>query len=1713
MSSTDPFASPLEESSGAQVATTEAPAALELREGDVVNNRYRVLRKLGHGGMGAVHLVQDTWREDQSLALKRVRKDRLDARTISILRNEFLALAPLHHPNLAQVFDFEVDLQTQDYFFTSEYVDGAQLLRAARDFRIGREKDFHRFLDVVVQTLRALEFIHSRGLVHGDIKPENILICGSLCEHKDETSPVVEPPPLVKMIDFGLTKREKEFGGKRIVGTTYYIAPETILGSQVDRRTDLYSLGIVLYHMATRKLPFTGDNNLTVLRGHIEKPPAPPSTVDPAIPEPLSRIILKLLEKQPVNRYGSALEVIDAINSAFGTDFEIETPETRLSYVRSTSFIARENEMGALGALFESVYRLERAPEVDEDLNLPADVRMPTTTSEEHTPPPGRMILIRGETGIGKRRLLSEFRRFVQTRGVHYIEVNCGSGGDGARRGFGELIQAQIGVLSARVPEEAPDPTRLGEFITRIEKDSVMPLSMRPAVEKIAKKFLKLCRITPLVLSFIDLHRADAVLLEFLKALVERISAGKAEDAQIMIVATAEDDESDDSRLRPFFSATKLHTFMREVHLPRLSIDEVGRMVTSMFGDVVDEGVAALAERLARLAHHESDGNPGMVVDILDGLTTTNRLARNAAGWTCEKIEEDSIFAKVRSDLKERIQLLPAPARKLARALALLDGEGEVEIMYRLADLAPGQNIDALLALRKARLIREESGGDGPSVFRFRHRSVLEHFYGEIPASERPAQHLRAGQVLEEILKSSGRSDARRVAYHYIRAGNAEAALRYGRAAAQEYAAAYQCRKAIELYREIRPFIPAGRPELSREFERAVAQLHLHMGEYRAAVEILRLQVGENGGGTAQPSEKLSAGEQALIRVELGNALCRLGMFREASNTYHEGFRLLKKGGNAPELAAVLLGFGDLFYRKGNFAESLRYCERVLGWEKNLKGTSLETRLYLLLADNHFRLDNKEIAVRYCQKGLELLGSERNIDHMALILFYLGKFYTYKGKFQNALQHLQQCAMVNGRIGAIDRQADCLREIGGNHLHLDNPVEAQTHLSQAISLYQRTQNTVGLVEALNLRAEAHRILGRYEDAQKDLQSVLQINAGIGNAANTLDGFLTCARISIDRGQLGPAQRYIDDAEKSRDELLDDRVPLKLLTLRCVTATLRGDFAEALDLSARGLLAGREIGNRMRLGAHLDAVVRLYLALGKPAEARRNLLALLDIAKRYELPVVEGRAYLLEGMLHFADGQPEEAAKSFDRSLNLLRDERSERDLIQVYLEYGRLQLALRNHEQAYILCEEGLYLAKKLNLVQAKCRLYHLMGCIETALPEGVFARAAGYLLSAERYARGGPFPDLLLQIQVDMGRFYLDASRFTNADRALTSALALQRDILERIPEDFSENYTAKIRGRGTARSKGQEPKLEDLQREVKHLSEAEQRTEAVKYPARVPDSDRYFGLVGGSSAMRGLYQSLAALPTGAPWIWIWGPSGSGRTETARAIHRQSVPDREALWVFEADKFQTVEMESFFRELARTRGADPAGPPPVGSKGTAVPTIPGRYSLIISDAARLSREIQKGLLAKVEEESGRSDGMRVLAILDRPPDQYRKPSGAEPGKEPGNDAARGGQIIRELLAKEFAVVRVPTLGERTDDVPALIDHFLQGGRRSPKDPLPRFTPEGMDLLKKHPYHEGLSELKDLCEKFRRLGGGGPALGPEALRSILSPTLRIVRKR
>jgi serine/threonine-protein kinase len=146
-----------------------------------INDRYLIRKTLGRGGMGEVLLVEDSWNRYEPQALKKMRRDNLNTCEVNNLRREFLSASHLFHPNLAKADAFGLDWNTGDYFFTSEYVDGVHLDAGLKESAIDR------ILEGLVQTCRGMDFIHSHGFVHGDIKPENILLYGK--SEVDELDP------------------------------------------------------------------------------------------------------------------------------------------------------------------------------------------------------------------------------------------------------------------------------------------------------------------------------------------------------------------------------------------------------------------------------------------------------------------------------------------------------------------------------------------------------------------------------------------------------------------------------------------------------------------------------------------------------------------------------------------------------------------------------------------------------------------------------------------------------------------------------------------------------------------------------------------------------------------------------------------------------------------------------------------------------------------------------------------------------------------------------------------------------------------------------------------------------------------------------------------------------------------------------------------------------------------------------------------------------------------------------------------------------------------------------------------------------------------------------------------------------------------------------------------------------------------------------------
>jgi eukaryotic-like serine/threonine-protein kinase len=283
--------------SSSEQSSSKSGGAVPFTVGAVIG-QYRVLEELGAGGMGVVYKAEAT-KLGRLVALKFLPETLArDASALERFQREARAASALNHPNICTIYDIE---EYQGHpFIAMEYLDG----RALKDHILGRTLDSDEISKLGIQIAEALSAAHSKGVVHRDVKPGNIVV-------------TVSGP--VKVLDFGLAKLIGSQGenaptvslteSHTVTGTLPYMSPEQLRGREVDPRTDIYALGIVLYEMSTGRRPFTAEISPQLIDDILNSPPPLPRQVNPKISPKLEEIILKCLEKDPEDRYQTAKEI------------------------------------------------------------------------------------------------------------------------------------------------------------------------------------------------------------------------------------------------------------------------------------------------------------------------------------------------------------------------------------------------------------------------------------------------------------------------------------------------------------------------------------------------------------------------------------------------------------------------------------------------------------------------------------------------------------------------------------------------------------------------------------------------------------------------------------------------------------------------------------------------------------------------------------------------------------------------------------------------------------------------------------------------------------------------------------------------------------------------------------------------------------------------------------------------------------------------------------------------------------------------------------------------------------------------------------------------------------------------------------------------------------------------------------------------------------
>lgn len=268
----------------------------------VLGNRYRLLSPLGAGGMASVFAATDE-RLGRRVAVKLLADNLLrDSEFVKRFQREAEAAANLTHANIVSVYDVGED--GGRHYIVMELVNGRNL----KDMILDRGAlPLAQTITIGAQVLDGLAYAHEHGLVHRDIKPQNILVTRE---------------GVAKLADFGIAKAVDNSSATQtavVLGSAHYISPEQASGEQVSRQSDLYSVGVVLYEMSTGSVPFEGSNLLSVAARHLHDEPRPPSSVNPEVPPDLNRVILTALAKDPNARFDSAAEMRERVLETAGS--------------------------------------------------------------------------------------------------------------------------------------------------------------------------------------------------------------------------------------------------------------------------------------------------------------------------------------------------------------------------------------------------------------------------------------------------------------------------------------------------------------------------------------------------------------------------------------------------------------------------------------------------------------------------------------------------------------------------------------------------------------------------------------------------------------------------------------------------------------------------------------------------------------------------------------------------------------------------------------------------------------------------------------------------------------------------------------------------------------------------------------------------------------------------------------------------------------------------------------------------------------------------------------------------------------------------------------------------------------------------------------------------------------------------------------------------
>ncbi len=1439
-----------------------------------INRRYRVRSELtNEESRSRVLLVEDALHGGRACALKilSASPEGDPARA----RHEFETLRRLHHPLIAEVYDFgrveEVDGAASngeggsvkpsvgDFFITSSYIDGLNLRAAflrlfpeaagakpidltGKEYE-GRWKILYCALADVALGLHA---IHMHGLLHHDIKPQNLLLAP---QGKDSIPEKFQ----VKIIDLDLAESETTPLGSRLRGTLPFVSREVLSGSFADQRSDLYSLGISILWAITGRSPFQGTTPQELAEAIHSAKPLDVALLLASAPEGLRRMVARLVHPNQEERQPDALAVVDelerlgAASSRSPThSFRADVP--RIGWERELSLLTGEVEALSFGESQRSLVIVETDP---------------------------------GQFG---EQLIEEVEAAAKLHGARWFAGRARTPALYPYQAITEIllkILKRIDISQERYRRFCPWLAHLVPSLAEGLSPSASCRDLSQArgwlFDGIAEFLMEASREAPLVLMVRNLGRCEAEtieLIEFIARNVELRRRGEEEDSPSRAVET--DAEGPRAAAAEPFRLLILAEF--EETPASLGADGQGLAAA---GAATFERIADLASQPFALKVKLRPLGQERVGEWLNrrlpGLTLTGKLLQriqDKCGGSPRLLDEIARRLSPILDGHHRDEGLasvhfPEDAHQAALE-RLLSTEGDRSLLDLLAAAHGPLPISELdrLRCRDAGAAQTAAAGSAPdggepaslaSVRRWVEEGFLRVVDGpselEVDWSNEPLREIYERQVPQERMADCHRhllaphlqdppEDFRFpevAAFHAERSGNAAVHFRASLQAARRHQRARAPDSAIRLLdavtdnlgmgTESAPADPGGPSpdELRWTVNQELAQLHQLKKNYSRAIEkytvLLSLDDRRSAGSGSDPLRR------ARIYREMGKVY---GENKDPSNALYfleKSLDLLAGCPPGPDSVEALQAMAEFLLGRGQFQQAESAARQALGLlESFVSAPALQSRVHSLLGSIASRQNDTARSLAWHLQALALVQTGGEPARLLEALGAVGEVYLARGEYDKALEHLNwgvtvargtgcklTLALFLNQIGTIhfnrahhDRALECFRdalrlrrEIGDlkgiansyNNLGLvyrlrDDLRQAALCYHKSIDLFSRIEDEFGMAAGMNNLANILELEGKYNEALDYSFRSLEKRKRFNSRSGIAFSYYRIGKIYQSKGELDKALNFAEKSLSIRREIGDRMGAAYSHVQLAELYFLSGRISDAFHEFERGEHGFKSLDNSLGLLVAREILSRILIHVGAYDDAAAILNDELSEARRGSQQLIVGSALLHLGRISMDHGRFREAEGHLGRAETLFRENRNRRDHAEVLLERCALTLDLGHHERASEILEEAYGTLEELGIRDLVPRYFLLRGRIEGEMAGGSQDRARKFLERGLVEASEVNLPDLTWQLHYRLALLLQKRDELVQARVHVSEAETILQEEFKILPQRFQKQF-----------------------------------------------------------------------------------------------------------------------------------------------------------------------------------------------------------------------------------------------------------------------------------------------------------------------------------